>query len=62
MTTLRVVPFLPFWFVNVAPVLFDVDLRDFALSTLIGILPVSANSCDTVHVNQCDTGHTSHAF
>lgn len=39
MTTLRIVPFLPFWFVNVAPVVFDVHLKDFALSTLIGILP-----------------------
>ncbi len=38
-TMLRIVPFLPFWFVNVVPVLFGVNLKEFALSTLVGILP-----------------------
>ena len=36
---LRLVPVFPFWLVNLAPALFDVPLRTFALATAIGIVP-----------------------
>ena len=36
---LRVIPFLPFWFSNIVPVLFGVRLKEFAISTLVGIFP-----------------------
>jgi uncharacterized membrane protein YdjX (TVP38/TMEM64 family) len=36
---LRLVPIFPFWLVNLAPALFAVPLRTFALATVIGILP-----------------------
>lgn len=36
---LRLAPVIPFWFVNIAPALFDVRLRTFAAATVIGILP-----------------------
>jgi uncharacterized membrane protein YdjX (TVP38/TMEM64 family) len=36
---LRLTPVAPFFIVNVAPAFFDVKLRDYALATLIGIVP-----------------------
>ena len=36
---LRLVPLFPFWLVNLAPALFGVPLRTFALATAIGIVP-----------------------
>lgn len=42
---LRLAPVFPFWLVNVAPALFRVPLRTFALATLLGILPGVAAYC-----------------
>ena len=39
---LRLVPFFPFWIVNIAPALLGVPLRVYMLSTIIGIIPGSA--------------------
>jgi uncharacterized membrane protein YdjX (TVP38/TMEM64 family) len=36
---LRLVPVFPFWLVNLAPPLFGVPLKTFALATAIGIVP-----------------------
>jgi uncharacterized membrane protein YdjX (TVP38/TMEM64 family) len=36
---LRLVPLFPFWLVNLAPALFGVSLKTFAVTTLIGIIP-----------------------
>ena len=36
---LRLVPVFPFWLVNLAPALFGVSLRTFALATVVGIVP-----------------------
>ena len=36
---LRLVPVFPFWLVNLAPALFGVPLKTFALATAIGIVP-----------------------
>lgn len=36
---LRLTPVFPFWLVNIAPALFDVRLRTYAVATFIGILP-----------------------
>lgn len=36
---LRVMPVFPFWLTNLAPALFGVRLRTFALATLIGVIP-----------------------
>jgi uncharacterized membrane protein YdjX (TVP38/TMEM64 family) len=36
---LRLAPVFPFFVVNIAPALFDVSLRTFALATLVGIIP-----------------------
>jgi uncharacterized membrane protein YdjX (TVP38/TMEM64 family) len=36
---LRLVPLFPFWFVNLAPSMFGIPLRTFALATYIGIAP-----------------------
>jgi uncharacterized membrane protein YdjX (TVP38/TMEM64 family) len=36
---LRLVPAFPFWLVNLAPALFGMPLRSFALATAVGILP-----------------------
>lgn len=36
---LRLVPLFPLWLVNLAPALFGVPLKTFALATAIGILP-----------------------
>jgi uncharacterized membrane protein YdjX (TVP38/TMEM64 family) len=36
---LRLAPVFPFFFVNIAPALFDVTLRTFAAATLLGIIP-----------------------
>lgn len=36
---LRLAPFLPFFVVNIAPALFKVSTRTFALATFLGILP-----------------------
>ncbi len=37
--SLRLMPILPFWLVNVVPALIGVRLRVFALATLVGIIP-----------------------
>jgi uncharacterized membrane protein YdjX (TVP38/TMEM64 family) len=39
---LRLVPFFPFWLVNLAPALFGVGLPTFVGATAIGILPATA--------------------
>lgn len=36
---LRLVPAFPFWFMNLAPALLGMNLRDYVLATAIGILP-----------------------
>ena len=36
---LRLAPIFPFFFVNIAPALFDVTLRTFAAATFLGIIP-----------------------
>jgi uncharacterized membrane protein YdjX (TVP38/TMEM64 family) len=38
---LRLAPVFPFWLVNLAPALLGVELRTYALATLIGIIPGS---------------------
>jgi uncharacterized membrane protein YdjX (TVP38/TMEM64 family) len=38
---LRLVPFFPFWLVNLAPALFGVRLSTFVVATAIGILPAT---------------------
>jgi uncharacterized membrane protein YdjX (TVP38/TMEM64 family) len=42
---LRLVPLFPFWLVNIAPALFNVRLRTFAVTTLIGIIPGTVVYC-----------------
>jgi uncharacterized membrane protein YdjX (TVP38/TMEM64 family) len=37
---LRLIPPLPFWVVNLAASCFDVKLRDYALATVIGVIPI----------------------
>jgi len=39
MLFLRLVPVFPFWLVNIAPALFEVPLRTYVITTLIGIIP-----------------------
>lgn len=39
MLTLRLVPLVPFWLLNLVPAFLGVPLRVFALATLIGIIP-----------------------
>lgn len=36
---LRLLPIFPFWVTNLAPALFGVRLRTFALATLVGLIP-----------------------
>jgi uncharacterized membrane protein YdjX (TVP38/TMEM64 family) len=38
---LRLVPLFPFFIVNIVPALFDVKLRNYVISTFIGIIPGS---------------------
>lgn len=38
---LRLVPVFPFWVLNIAPALFGMRLRNFALATFLGIIPGS---------------------
>ena len=38
---LRLVPLFPFWLINLAAALCGMRLRDFAIATLIGIMPVT---------------------
>lgn len=42
MLTLRLVPFFPFWAVNIAPAFLGVSLRTFVIATFVGIIPGSA--------------------
>ena len=37
--TLRLLPIVPFWLVNIGLALVDVPLRTFALATLLGVIP-----------------------
>jgi uncharacterized membrane protein YdjX (TVP38/TMEM64 family) len=39
--TLRLIPPLPFWVVNLGASCFEVKLRDFIVATMIGIVPVT---------------------
>jgi uncharacterized membrane protein YdjX (TVP38/TMEM64 family) len=39
--SLRLIPLFPFWLVNIAPAFFNIPLRTFAWTTLIGIAPGS---------------------
>jgi uncharacterized membrane protein YdjX (TVP38/TMEM64 family) len=41
MFILRLVPLFPFFIVNIVPALFDVKLRNYVISTFIGIIPGS---------------------
>lgn len=36
---LRLTPIFPFWLVNIAPAMFNMPLRSFALGTFLGIIP-----------------------
>jgi len=36
------IPFFPFWLVNIIPALFQMRIRDFALTTAVGIIPGTA--------------------
>jgi uncharacterized membrane protein YdjX (TVP38/TMEM64 family) len=38
---LRLLPVMPFWLTNLAPALFDVQVKTFALATMTGILPAT---------------------
>jgi uncharacterized membrane protein YdjX (TVP38/TMEM64 family) len=40
--SLRLVPLLPFWLVNLVPALFGVTLRSFVVATFLGIIPATA--------------------
>jgi len=40
--TMRLIPFFPFWLVNIIPALFQMRIRDFALTTAVGIIPGTA--------------------
>ncbi|HEX2892167.1 TVP38/TMEM64 family protein [Vineibacter terrae] len=42
---LRLVPIFPFWLVNVAPAVFRVKLRTYAITTFFGIIPGTAVYC-----------------
>ena len=42
---LRLVPIFPFWLVNIAPAIFKVPLRTYAITTLLGIIPGTAVYC-----------------
>jgi uncharacterized membrane protein YdjX (TVP38/TMEM64 family) len=37
--TMRLIPFFPFWLVNILPALLSMKPRDYLFATLIGILP-----------------------
>jgi len=39
--TLRLIPLIPFWLVNLAPAFLDVPLKTFAWTTFVGIIPGS---------------------
>jgi uncharacterized membrane protein YdjX (TVP38/TMEM64 family) len=39
---LRLVPVFPFWLVNIAPAIFRVPLRTYAITTFLGIIPGTA--------------------
>ncbi|MDB2620013.1 VTT domain-containing protein, partial [Litoricolaceae bacterium] len=40
--TMRLIPFFPFWLVNILPALLSMKSRDYLFATLIGILPGTA--------------------
>jgi len=42
---LRLVPVFPFWLVNIAPAVFKVPLRIYAITTFLGIIPGTAVYC-----------------
>jgi uncharacterized membrane protein YdjX (TVP38/TMEM64 family) len=42
---LRLVPVFPFWLVNIAPAVFRVPLRTYAITTFLGIIPGTAVYC-----------------
>lgn len=42
---LRLVPVFPFWLVNIAPAIFKVPLRTYAITTFLGIIPGTAVYC-----------------
>ncbi len=39
MLVLRLIPFFPFWLVNIAPAFLNVRLRNYVIGTFIGIIP-----------------------
>ena len=41
MFILRLIPAFPFFIVNIVPALFDVKLRNYMITTLLGIIPGS---------------------
>ena len=37
--TMRLIPFFPFWLVNIIPALLGMKMRDYAFATVVGIVP-----------------------
>jgi len=52
--TMRLIPFFPFWLVNILPALLGMKVRAYAFATAVGIIPGTAiyvgvgNGLDTV--------------
>lgn len=42
MLSIRLIPLIPFFISNILPALFNIRLRDFALTTFVGIIPGTA--------------------
>jgi len=40
--TMRLIPFFPFWLVNIIPALLGMKLREYAFATAVGIIPGTA--------------------
>ena len=40
--TMRLIPFFPFWLVNIVPALLQMRMRDYVLTTAVGIIPGTA--------------------
>ena len=40
--TMRLIPFFPFWLVNIIPALLQMRMRDYVLATAVGIIPGTA--------------------
>ena len=40
--TMRLIPFFPFWLVNIVPALLQMRMRDYVFATAVGIIPGTA--------------------